>query len=546
VEAARHRLELFARTLRRVGLGHLTVIVGSLDRAAAAPDQLGRPKGSPLNIAAVIVDGRIRATTAKQHLPNYGVFDEFRYFVPGSSTLVIRHHNVDVAIAICEDIWRETGPVADAARAGAGLLVVLNGSPYELDKDDVRLALCTQRAAQAGCTLAYVNLVGGQDELVFDGDSLVVAADGTLLARAPQFSPDVLVVDLDLPDATAAPGPLEGVVHVEVPRASRPETDDSPAKADAEPIVIDFGVIPSREASAPIAPRITAEEEVYAALTTAVRDYVAKNNFSTVLLGLSGGIDSALTAAIAADAIGSENVFGVSMPSAHSSDHSRSDAEELAERLGMNFLTVPIEPMVGAFHDAITIDGLAAENLQARVRGMLLMSLSNQEGHLVLATGNKSELAVGYSTIYGDAVGGFAPLKDVSKTWVWRLSRWRNAAAESMGAIPPIPQSSIDKPPSAELRPGQLDSDSLPDYELLDDVLDDYVEHDRGAAELVDQGFAADLVEDVLRKVDRAEYKRRQYPPGPKISRRAFGRDRRLPITNAWRESVPGATGTTT
>jgi NAD+ synthase (glutamine-hydrolysing) len=285
-----------------------------------------------------------------------------------------------------------------------------------------------------------------------------------------------------------------------------------------------------------VAERLSDEAEVYAALVLGLRDYVGKNGFRSVVLGLSGGIDSALCAVVACDAIGARNVYGVSMPSAYSSQHSRSDATDLAARTGLRFRTVPIAPMVQAFLDNLALTGLAEENLQARVRGVLLMGLSNSEGHLVLATGNKSELAVGYSTIYGDAVGGFAPLKDVPKTLVWRLSRWRNAVAAARGETPPVPESSIDKPPSAELRPGQLDSDSLPDYALLDDILDDYVERDLGSSELVEAGFDRALVEDVLRKVDAAEYKRRQYPPGPKVSVRNFGRDRRLPITSAWRE----------
>jgi NAD+ synthase (glutamine-hydrolysing) len=287
------------------------------------------------------------------------------------------------------------------------------------------------------------------------------------------------------------------------------------------------------------ADRLPAEDEVYAALVLALRDYVAKNGFRSVILGLSGGIDSALVAAIACDAIGAENVYGVSMPSAYSSEHSRSDADDLAARTGCSLRTVPIAPMVDAYLDALKLTGLAEENLQARVRGTTLMGLSNAEGHLVLATGNKSELAAGYSTIYGDAVGGFAPLKDVPKTMVWKLAEWRNAEAERRGETPPIPPNSISKPPSAELRPGQLDTDSLPDYVVLDDLLDDYVEHDASAADLVASGFDVDLVEKILRLVDLAEYKRRQYPPGPKISLRAFGRDRRLPITNAWREHAP-------
>jgi NAD+ synthase (glutamine-hydrolysing) len=288
-----------------------------------------------------------------------------------------------------------------------------------------------------------------------------------------------------------------------------------------------------------VAPRIAEQAEVYAAVVTGLRDYVRKNGFRSVVLGLSGGIDSALAAAVACDAIGPANVYGVSMPSAYSSEHSKSDARELAERTGLNFSTVPIAPMVTSFRDNIELTGLADENLQARVRGTTLMGLSNQHGHLVLATGNKSELAVGYSTMYGDAVGGYAPLKDVPKTLVWELARWRNAAAQARGETPPIPEGSIGKPPSAELRPGQLDADALPEYALLDDVLDDYVEQDRGSAELIAAGFDPELVRQVVRMVDHAEYKRRQYPPGPKITSRNFGRDRRVPITSAWMEPAP-------
>jgi NAD+ synthase (glutamine-hydrolysing) len=285
-----------------------------------------------------------------------------------------------------------------------------------------------------------------------------------------------------------------------------------------------------------IAPRAEDAEEVYGALVVGLRDYVDKNGFASVVLGLSGGIDSALVAAIACDALGADRVYGVSLPSAYSSDHSLADAADLAQRTGLHHRTVPIIPMVDAFEESLHLTGLAAENLQARVRGVTLMALSNAEGHLVLATGNKSEISVGYSTIYGDAVGGFAPIKDVPKTLVWELSRWRNARAESAGQTPPIPANSIIKPPSAELRPGQLDQDSLPDYALLDDILDDYVEHDRGMADLVAQGFDAETVERIIHLTDAAEYKRRQYPPGTKISLRAFGRDRRQPITNRWRE----------
>lgn len=515
--ASREAMHALAARLADEGLGGLPVVVGYLDHSEAMADRLGVPRGAPINAAAVLHGGRSVTRYAKHHLPNYGVFDEFRYFVPGSDQCVVRVRGVDVALAICEDLWQDGGPVAAAAESGAGLLLVINGSPYEADKDDVRLELCARRAREAGCSLAYVNMVGGQDELVFDGDSLVVDASGQLIARAHQFDSTLLVVDLELPAA--------------------PERSALP---DGSPItIVEQFPVPAYEPAPPtIAERVCTEEEVYTALVVGLRDYVRKNGFRSVVLGLSGGIDSALVAAIACDALGAENVHGVSMPSVHSSQHSRDDAADLAQRTGAHFRTVPIAPMVDAFESQLELTGLAAENLQARVRGVTLMGISNQEGHLVLATGNKSELAVGYSTIYGDAVGGYAPIKDVAKTLVWELSRWRNAAAEARGEVAPIPINSIEKPPSAELRPGQLDTDSLPDYAVLDDVLNDYVERDRSGADLIAQGFAPELVQRVLRLTDAAEYKRRQYPPGTKISFRAFGRDRRLPITNRWREST--------
>ena len=529
VDASRQTLEQLATRLADEGLGELVVVVGFLDGAPDAVPVLGTPKGAPQNAAAVVHRGRVAARYAKHHLPNYGVFDEYRYFVPGSSLTVVRVHGVDVAVAICEDIWQEGGPVAVTREAGAGLLLVINGSPYERNKDDVRLDLVQRRAAGARCALAYVNMVGGQDELVFDGDSLVVDTDGTLLARAAQFETELLVVDLDLPGA-AAPATDEPS-HVQAPDGSA---------TSIERVLLSADPLPAWQPEpAPVAERLTDEAEVYAALVTALHDYVGKNGFATVVLGLSGGIDSALTASIACDAIGAANVHGVSMPSDYSSEHSKSDAADLAERTGLVFQTVPIAPMVESFLGAISLTGLAEENLQARVRGTVLMGLSNEHGHLVLAPGNKSELAVGYSTLYGDSVGGFAPIKDVPKTSVWQLARWRNAAARARGETPPIPESSITKEPSAELRPGQLDTDSLPPYEVLDDILDDYVEQDRGSGELLAAGFDQDVVEHVLQLTDRAEYKRRQYPPGPKISFKAFGRDRRLPITNRWREHAP-------
>jgi NAD+ synthase (glutamine-hydrolysing) len=510
--ASREALDTLATRLETEGLGSLVAIVGYLDRAFDVGVNLGRPRNEPQNAAAVITAGRVVARYAKHHLPNYGVFDEYRYFVPGTGSTVVRVHGVDVALAICEDLWQDGGPVSEVRDTGAGLLVVINGSPYERNKDDVRLALCARRAREAGCTLAYVNMVGGQDELVFDGDSLVVDAQGDVIARAPQFTESLLVVDLDLPMAD-------------------PTTSRSVA-------AIGFPLPAYTAVPAEVAERITDDAEVWGALVTGLRDYLAKNGFESVVLGLSGGIDSAVVAAIAIDAIGAAQVHGVSLPSVYSSEHSRGDAADMAERTGLHLRTVPIAPMVDAFQAQLSLSGLAEENLQARVRGTTLMAISNAEGHLVLATGNKSELSVGYSTIYGDAVGGFAPIKDLPKVDVWRLARWRNDEAVRRGETPPIPPNSIDKPPSAELRPGQLDTDSLPDYAVLDDLLDDYVENDRGASELVAEGFDRDLVERVLRLTDVAEYKRRQYPPGTKISSKGFGRDRRLPVTNRWRETA--------
>jgi NAD+ synthase (glutamine-hydrolysing) len=396
----------------------------------------------------------------------------------------------------------------------------VNASPYERNKDDVRLALLQRRAAEAKAPILYVNTVGGQDELVFDGDSMVVAPDGTVLLRAPQFAEDVFYVDVELAEPPEEPPTVLG----EVMSVRRYATDVAPAPR--------WDMMPGL-----VAPRIPDEEEVWQALVLGLRDYVGKNRFRSVVLGVSGGIDSAVVAAVAADAIGGGNVYGVSMPSAYSSEHSRTDASDLAQRLGAHFREVPIGPMVDAFMQELHLTGVAAENVQARIRGTTLMALSNAEGHLVLATGNKSELAVGYSTIYGDAVGGFAPIKDVPKTLVWALARWRNAQAAARGETLPIPPNSISKPPSAELSPGQLDSDSLPDYELLDAVLERYVDHDLGAQEIAAEGFDAELVQKVARMVDAAEWKRRQYPPGTKISFKAFGRDRRLPITNHWRET---------
>ena len=525
VDASRLALRRLARDLAEDGLGDLPVLVGYLDRAegehpdlddAVDPDADATPKGLPQNCAALLHDGQVVARYAKHHLPNYGVFDEFRHFVPGKDLTVVRVRDVDVAIAICEDLWQEGGPVAQTRAAGAELLLVPNASPYERDKDDTRLALVTRRAREAGCTLAYVNTVGGQDELVFDGDSIVVAPSGEVLARGRQFAEELVVVDLDLQASTVDPeGPVPGVHHVVVSEAEVPAYE--PTRGEQ-------------------AERLDEVGEVWAALVTGLRDYVRKNGFRSVVLGLSGGIDSSVVAALACDAIGARNVVGVSMPSGYSSQHSKDDAADLAERTGLDLRVQPIAPMVEVFLRELGLTGLAEENLQARVRGVILMGLSNQEGHLVLAPGNKTELSVGYSTIYGDSVGGFAPIKDVRKTLVWELARWRNEEAARLGERPPIPESSISKPPSAELKPGQVDQDTLPPYDLLDDVLDDYVELDRGRSELLEMGFDADVVDRVVTMVDRAEWKRRQFAPGPKITRKAFGRDRRLPVTSRWRE----------
>ncbi|GHH63046.1 NAD+ synthase (glutamine-hydrolysing) [Streptosporangium violaceochromogenes] len=532
VEASIAAAGSLAERLAAEGLGETPVVVGYVDRANLAP-RVGQPKGAPLDAAAVLHRGRVVARTAKHHLPNYGVFDEYRYFVRGDRLPILRLHGVDVAIAVCEDLWQEGGPVAVVAKAGAGLLVVPNASPYERGKEDVRLALVSRRAREAGCALAYVNQVGGQDELVFDGDSIVVSASGELVARAAQFTEELLVTDLELPEArSGGPGTFEvdagdgTVITVE-----RLELSSSPVQ-------------PYEPRDPSVATRLDDLAEVYSALVLAVRDYAVKNGFPSVVLGLSGGIDSALTATIASDAIGPDRVHVVLMPSRYSSEHSLTDARELVDRQGVNAQTVPIGDIVSAFEKEVSLSGLAAENLQARVRGMILMGLSNQHGHLVLTTGNKSELATGYSTLYGDSAGGFAPIKDVPKTLVWELSRWRNAQAGEEGAFlhgfarPPIPENSIDKEPSAELRPGQRDIDSLPEYGVLDRLLDDYVEKDMGSAELIAAGHDPALVARVIRLVDLAEYKRRQYPPGPKITPKNFGRDRRLPITNLWRETT--------
>jgi len=473
--------------------GDIVAIVGYLDQG-------------PKNAVAIIHEGKIRATYVKRHLPNYGVFDEFRNFVAGDQSLVVRIHGVDVAVAICEDIWHSLDSIASRT---PGLLVVPNGSPFERNKDDVRLALVQKRAKEISAPVAYVNMTGGQDDLVFDGDSIVVGKDGSVLARTAQFDDQLIVIDIECEEGSARP---------DVVISEEPTSHATPALSS-------------------IATPLSDEAEMWQALVMGLRDYVGKNGFRSVVLGLSGGIDSALVAAIAIDALGAKRVNGVAMPSKYSSGHSVEDAQALADATGIHFRVTPIAPMVDAFMNNVVLKGLAEENLQARVRGTTLMGISNQEGHLVLATGNKSELAVGYSTLYGDAVGGFAPIKDIYKTDVWALSRYRNALALERGEVPPIPERSIIKEPSAELRPDQKDSDSLPDYPLLDQVLRAYVDEDHGYEALLAEGFDPELVRRVISLVDKAEYKRRQYPPGTKVSSRAFGKDRRLPMTSRWNES---------
>src|SRR5689334_1880782 len=550
VERSIAALRDVASRLAAEGLGGIAVVTGYLDRRADLAPRTGLPAGAPLDAAALLHSGRVVITSAKHHLPNYGVFDEFRYFVPGDTLPVFRRpvdgsEGVEVAIAICEDLWQDGGPVAGCRQAGAALLVVPNASPYERGKDDVRLDLVVRRAREAGAALAYANMTGGQDELVFDGDSILVAADGALITRGPQFEEALVVADLDLPAAPeresadepvdAGDGSVITVKRVTLPVSGPAGSMDMEEASE----VTGAPEVERPEGAGLFWPRLSDPAEVYTALVTSVRDYVVKNGFRSVILALSGGIDSALTATIAADPIGPQHVHVVLMPSRHSSGHSVSDAEDLVKRQGVHARTVPLQPMVAAFQAELDLTGLAAENLQARVRGVVLMGLSNAEGHLALTTGNKSELATGYSTLYGDSAGGFGPIKDVPKTLVWDLARWRNADAASKGQTPPIPENSITKPPSAELSPGQLDSDSLPDYQVLDAILDDYVVKDLGVAGLVAAGHDPALVDRVVAMVDHAEYKRRQYPPGPKITPRNFGRDRRLPITNRWREPGP-------
>jgi NAD+ synthase (glutamine-hydrolysing) len=476
------------------------------------------------NACAVCAGGRVQAVYRKHFLPNYGVFDEHRYFAEGRDLVVLALGDTSIGITICEDVWQPGPPATDLALAGAQLIVNLSASPFHVGKAEDREEMLVTRARDTSSYLAFCNLVGGQDELVFDGHSLVLDPDGEVIARAPGFEEHLLVLDLDPTDAIGRR--LRDVRRRDLDRSRG-------ALPSVETVALGAPKPPTGELAGEIAPFEPELEQMRLALTLGLRDYVEKNRFSEVVIGVSGGIDSALTAALCADALGPERVHCVSMPSRYSSEGTRTDARAVAESLGCSFREIPVESVIGAFHDALEpeldggLAGLAAENLQARVRGVLLMALSNTHGWLVVSTGNKSELAVGYSTLYGDMVGGFALLKDVFKTDVYRLAEHLNARA----GRDVIPRSTIERAPSAELREDQRDSDSLPPYDLLDPVLEGYVEEDRSREELAAE-FDSAVVERAVALVDRAEYKRRQAPPGLKLRPKAFGRDRRTPITN--------------
>ena len=481
------------------------LVVGALEQGTTP--RLGSAVGPLYNTAALLHGGRVVARYRKQRLPNYGVFDEQRYFAPGDEAPLFTIGGAVVGLTVCEDIWYDDGPVGALCAAGAQLVVNINASPFWAGKTAERLGVAAERAREHGATVAYVNQVGGQDELVFDGNSLVVDEHGELLARGACFDEELLLVDVPLPARDAASAPLAVSAAPTVPPAPLP----------------------------PRAPLEPADEldEVYRALVVGTRDYVRKCGFAEVIVSLSGGIDSALVGAIAVDALGPAQVRGVALPSRYSSEGSLADARELAALLGIELATLPIEPVHAAALEVLARElaggepGSAEENVQARIRGMLVMALSNKSGAMVLTTGNKSEYACGYATLYGDMAGGFAVIKDVPKTLVYRLARRRNERGPAV-----IPRSSIEKPPSAELRPDQLDSDSLPPYEVLDAILEAYVEQDRSIAEIVAAGHDEGIARRVIALVDRNEYKRRQSPPGVKITSRAFGRDRRLPLAS--------------
>lgn len=495
--AAHQAAQKIAAQLDALGMGSMRVVLGTVGEPPTSTPT-GQPK--PQNKLLVLRHGTIVNQYAKHFLPNYGVFDEFRIFSPGDKALVFEVHGQRVGVAICEDIWQDGGPVAELATKNIDVLLTINGSPFEEDKGQTRQDLAVKRAREVNAPVIYLNQVGGQDDLVFDGTSFVVSPTGALLERSASFEEDLSYWTLPAPSS-------------EHTREQGWEMSRSTIASE----------------------RID-DEAVYEACVLGLKDYAKKNHFKGVVLGLSGGIDSALTAAMAADALGAENVYGISMPSRYSSDGSKSDAEQLAQNLGCNYEVQAIEPLFTAFQNQLALTGTAQENLQARLRGVIVMAYSNSKGLLALATGNKSELSCGYSTIYGDAVGGYAPIKDVFKTKVWDLSRWRNDKARLEGKPEVIPVNSITKAPSAELREGQKDSDSLPEYALLDKVLAAYIEKQHGRADLLADGFDEKTVDTVMRLVDRAEWKRRQYPLGPKVTALAFGRDRRLPVTSRFTE----------
>jgi NAD+ synthase (glutamine-hydrolysing) len=500
----------------------ITAVVGFVDENADI-----------YNAAAIVHDGKIAGVHHKWFLPNYGVFDEQRYFRAADKAAVFTVAGARVGVNICEDIWYPEGPTQAQAFAGAEVIVNINGSPYHHGKGAARNRMVATRAADNGVYICYVNLIGGQDELVFDGNSVVFDQGGELIARAPAFEEHLLVVDLDMDSLHTARlrSPLR---RTEALKETRGEvTPASQVFLSTTPFIPGKPSLPRNE----IEP-LSDEAEVYKALVTGLRDYVHKNGFATVIVGMSGGIDSSLVATIAADALGPEHVVGVSNPSRYSSEGSIADAQALADTLGIRLLIIPIEPAHAAYLEMLekpfegTQPGTAEENIQSRIRGNIWMALSNKFGwQPVLTAGNKSEMAVGYATLYGDMAGGFAVIKDVPKTLVYRLARYRNASA----GREIIPRTVLEKAPSAELKPGQLDTDSLPPYEVLDPILEAYVEEDRSPAQIVAAGFDEATVRRVIGMVDRNEYKRRQAPPGIKITPRAFGRDRRLPITNKYR-----------
>jgi NAD+ synthase (glutamine-hydrolysing) len=511
-----------------VVLGYVNIV--SLER----PSEEVGPQVT--NAAALCYGGKLVDTYHKIFLPNYGVFDEQRYFQKGSECPVYRIGGVDVGVNICEDIWYPVGPTTVQCQAGAELIVNINASPFHAGKRAFREDMIAQRALENGLTVAYVNTVGGQDELVFDGSSIICNTTGGLVARGPAFQEWLLITDLEFPDAAAKP-------------SRTTSSAEAAAVGTAKNVTVSEVALNSRAplAEQPMPDGMDGPEEVYRALVMGTGDYLRKSGFTKALIGLSGGIDSALTATVAVDALGKDNVVGITMPSRYSSEGSISDSQKLAENLGLDLWEVPIEPAHQAFTDMLaerfkgTEANVAEENVQARVRGNVLMTVSNKFGWIVLTTGNKSEMAMGYATLYGDMAGGFAVLKDVPKITVYELCRWRNRQGRAFGTVDDvIPAAIIDKPPSAELRDDQLDADSLPAYEILDPVVEAYVEDDLSYQDMVGQGFDPQVVRQVIAAVDRNEYKRRQAPPGVKITHRAFGKDRRLPIVNRYRQHEGG------